>query len=58
MKRIGYPPFRGGPLRVIDDLAASNVVRTLNELAAAYGERFRPCPALVSMAEAGRKFYD
>ena len=55
---IGYPPFRGGPLRVIDDLAASNVVRTLNELAAAYGERFRPCPALVSMAEAGRKFYD
>ncbi|MEO8200562.1 MAG: fatty acid oxidation complex subunit alpha FadJ, partial [Gemmatimonadota bacterium] len=55
---IGYPPFRGGPLRVIDDLGASNVVRTLNELASAYGDRFRPCAALVARADEGRKYYE
>ncbi|MEO8293987.1 MAG: fatty acid oxidation complex subunit alpha FadJ [Gemmatimonadota bacterium] len=54
---IGYPPFRGGPLRVIDDLGAASVVRTLNELASAYGERFAPTPSLIAMAEANRKFY-
>ena len=54
---IGYPPFRGGPLRVIDDLGAANVVRTLNELASAYGDRFRPCDQLVAMADSGKRFY-
>jgi len=54
---IGYPPFRGGPLRLIDDLGPASVVRTLNELASAYGERFTPCPTLVAMGAEGRKFY-
>ncbi|MEP7326593.1 MAG: fatty acid oxidation complex subunit alpha FadJ [Gemmatimonadota bacterium] len=54
---IGYPPFRGGPLRVIDDLGAANVVHTLKELASAYGNRFLPCEALVRMAEEGKRFY-
>jgi 3-hydroxyacyl-CoA dehydrogenase/enoyl-CoA hydratase/3-hydroxybutyryl-CoA epimerase len=54
---IGYPPFRGGPLRMIDDLGPSNVVRTLKELAAAYGERFTPAPSLVAMADTSGRFY-
>ena len=54
---IGYPPFRGGPLRVIDDLGAVNVVHTLRELTAAYGDRFRPAQTLVTMAEEGRRYY-
>jgi 3-hydroxyacyl-CoA dehydrogenase/enoyl-CoA hydratase/3-hydroxybutyryl-CoA epimerase len=54
---IGYPPFRGGPLRYIDELGAVNVVDTLRQLANAYGERFTPSPLLVTMAEHDRKFY-
>jgi 3-hydroxyacyl-CoA dehydrogenase/enoyl-CoA hydratase/3-hydroxybutyryl-CoA epimerase len=54
---IGYPPFRGGPLRLIDDLGPANVVRTLQELAAAYGDRFAPCEALNRRAAEGKRFY-
>ena len=54
---IGYPPFRGGPLRYIDDLGSVNVVDTLRQLANAYGDRFTPAPRLVSMAENDLKFY-
>lgn len=54
---IGYPPFRGGPLRLIDDLGPASVIRTLKELASAYGERFTPCETLVTMAADGRRFY-
>ncbi len=54
---IGYPPFRGGPLRYIDMLGATRVVQTLEGLAAAYGPRFTPAPALVAMAQAGRHFH-
>jgi 3-hydroxyacyl-CoA dehydrogenase/enoyl-CoA hydratase/3-hydroxybutyryl-CoA epimerase len=46
---IGFPPFRGGPLRMLDDLGAGKVVERLTDLAAAFGERFRPAPALVEM---------
>jgi len=54
---IGFPPFRGGPLRMIDDLGARRVAEVLGELASAYGERFTPAPALTAMASEGRKFY-
>ena len=54
---IGFPPFRGGPLRMIDDLGADNVVRTLQELSAAYGSRFAPAPALVERAARGERYY-
>lgn len=55
---IGFPPFRGGPLRMIDDIGPAQVVRTLKGLVAAYGERFAPAPALVRMAEDGSRFYE
>jgi len=54
---IGFPPFRGGPLRVIDTLGAARVVDVLQSLAAMYGARFTPCDALVEQARANRKFY-
>ena len=54
---IGYPPFRGGPLRYIDDLGAPRVVEVLRALAAVHGPRFTPCDTLVRMAEAGGRFY-
>ena len=54
---IGFPAFRGGPLRTIDDLGASRVVSTLHELEDQYGERFRPAPALAEMARQGGRYY-
>ena len=40
----GFAPFRGGPLKYARDRGVAEVVRRLNELAATYGERFRPDP--------------
>jgi 3-hydroxyacyl-CoA dehydrogenase/enoyl-CoA hydratase/3-hydroxybutyryl-CoA epimerase len=54
---IGYPPFRGGPLRYIDDLGATNVVQTLRELETKFGTRFTPAETLVAMADRGDRFY-
>lgn len=54
---IGFPPFRGGPLRVIDTLGATRVVETLDRLAAAHGPRFAPCDPLRDMARTGDRFY-
>jgi 3-hydroxyacyl-CoA dehydrogenase/enoyl-CoA hydratase/3-hydroxybutyryl-CoA epimerase len=54
---IGYPPFRGGPLRYLDDLGAANVVGVLKELEAKFGNRFTPAASLVTMAERGERFY-
>jgi 3-hydroxyacyl-CoA dehydrogenase/enoyl-CoA hydratase/3-hydroxybutyryl-CoA epimerase len=54
---IGFPAFRGGPLRMIDDLGAARVVETLHELEDQYGERFRPAPPLAEMARQGGRYY-
>jgi 3-hydroxyacyl-CoA dehydrogenase/enoyl-CoA hydratase/3-hydroxybutyryl-CoA epimerase len=54
---FGFAPFRGGPLRTIDDLGARRVVETLEALVDRYGSRFEPAPALVQMADAGDRFY-
>ncbi len=54
---IGFPPFRGGPLRLIDDLGAGPVVGTLERLQTAHGARFAPAPILQEMAARGERFY-
>ena len=54
---IGYPPFRGGPLRYLDDLGANNVVAVLGDLERQFGPRFAPAESLVRMAERGERFY-
>lgn len=54
---IGFPPFRGGPLRMIDALGAAQVVRTLRGLVDAFGSRFEPAPSLVEMAARGGRYY-
>ncbi len=54
---IGYPPFRGGPLRCIDDLGPAAVVATLRALEQQVGPRFQPAASLVRMAEQGERFY-
>ncbi len=54
---IGYPPFRGGPLRYLDDLGAATVVLGLRALEQQFGARFAPAANLVRMAERGERFY-
>ncbi len=54
---IGYPPFRGGPLRTLDALGAAAAVKTMQDLARAHGERFAPCEALLNLAAAGDRYY-
>jgi len=55
---IGFPPFRGGPLRMIDALGAGQVVATLRALEAEFGPRFAPASALVAMASHGGRYYE
>lgn len=54
---IGFPPFLGGPFRYLDTVGAVNVVAQLNQWAGLYGERFKPCDALIKMAETGKTCY-
>jgi len=54
---IGYPPFRGGPLRYPDDFGPANVVGPLRGLEQEFGARFAPADTLVRMAERGERFY-
>ncbi|AOW79145.1 multifunctional fatty acid oxidation complex subunit alpha [Colwellia sp. PAMC 20917] len=54
---IGFPPFLGGPFHYIDMLGAEVIVNKLNLWSSELGERFKPCQALITMAETGNKYY-
>ncbi len=54
---IGYPPFRGGPLRTLDAIGAGEAVARLARLAQAHGPRFAPAPVLEEMARVGGQWY-
>lgn len=53
---IGYPPFRGGPLRTIDTIGSSRVLDVLRGLENVYGRRFTPAPALLEVGLRGGRF--
>ena len=54
---IGYPAFRGGPLRYLDAMGAPTAVERLAQLAERYGPRFAPAPVLERMAREGTRFH-
>lgn len=54
---IGFPAFRGGPLRYLDELGLSDAVEVLRDLERKYGDRFAPAERLVDMAHAGETFH-
>ena len=54
---IGFPAFRGGPLRELDTVGAVEAVARLERLAAAHGPRFEPAPVLDEMARTGQRWY-
>lgn len=55
---IGFPPFRGGPFRLVDALSAKEVVQRLNTYRERFGPRFEPAALLTEMARTGAKFYE
>ena len=55
---LGFPPFRGGPFTHIDRVGAGSLVATLDELAAAHGERYAAADILRDRAETGTPFRD
>jgi len=54
---LGFPPFRGGPFRMVDQVGAAEVVRKLQALQGRFGDRFAPAPNLVRMASTSATFY-
>jgi 3-hydroxyacyl-CoA dehydrogenase/enoyl-CoA hydratase/3-hydroxybutyryl-CoA epimerase len=54
---IGFPAFRGGPLRMIDDLGAARVVEILHDLRDQHGSRFAPCESLIDMGRRGERYF-
>jgi 3-hydroxyacyl-CoA dehydrogenase/enoyl-CoA hydratase/3-hydroxybutyryl-CoA epimerase len=54
---MGFPCFRGGPLRYLDAIGAAETLRRIQSFADRYGERWRPAPLLVHMARKGDRFY-
>ena len=54
---IGFPPFLGGPFKYIDKVGAKPIVAQLTQWASEHGERFKPCSALIEMAEQGSTYY-
>jgi len=54
---IGFPPFKGGPFRLIDTTGAQKFVDTMNRYRDIHGEQFAPAQLVVDMAKAGKKFH-
>jgi 3-hydroxyacyl-CoA dehydrogenase/enoyl-CoA hydratase/3-hydroxybutyryl-CoA epimerase len=54
---IGFPPFRGGPLRVVDTIGAANLVQRLEALNARFPGRYAPAARLQAMAANHATFY-
>jgi 3-hydroxyacyl-CoA dehydrogenase/enoyl-CoA hydratase/3-hydroxybutyryl-CoA epimerase len=54
---LGFPPFRGGPFRWVDQVGPAEVVEQLRELEKEHGSRFAPAPLLVELADGERLFH-
>jgi len=54
---FGFPPFRGGPFRYMDEIGVAEVVRQLEELNDRFPGRFEPAELLVTMARRGDWFH-
>lgn len=54
---IGFPPFRGGPFRYMDELGIDFVVDRLKHYAKVYDEKYAPANILLEMQNNKEKFY-
>jgi 3-hydroxyacyl-CoA dehydrogenase/enoyl-CoA hydratase/3-hydroxybutyryl-CoA epimerase len=54
---MGFPPFMGGPFRLIDAMGVDQIVATMERLAEKHGDRFTPTDLLYLHQKKGQKFY-
>jgi 3-hydroxyacyl-CoA dehydrogenase/enoyl-CoA hydratase/3-hydroxybutyryl-CoA epimerase len=54
---LGFPPFRGGPFRYLDQNRVKEIVSRLERLRDRHGERYSPAPLLLEKAREGKGFY-
>lgn len=54
---IGFPPFKGGPFRYMDELGMDHVVTRLEHYAKTYNEKYTPAAILVKMRDQKDTFY-
>ncbi|MFN0086879.1 MAG: 3-hydroxyacyl-CoA dehydrogenase NAD-binding domain-containing protein [Blastocatellia bacterium] len=54
---MGFAPYTGGPLSMIDTIGAAKFVEECDRMAAKYGPRFTPPKILREMAANGARFY-
>ena len=55
---LGFPPFRGGPFRYVDQEGAAAVQSRLHRLVQRYGPRFTPSPLLDEKVASGTPFHE
>lgn len=53
----GFAPFRGGPIRLVDNMGAQNFVDIMHGFADKHGPHFKPAPIVVDYAKQGKKFH-
>lgn len=54
---LGFPPFRGGPFRFVDQVGVNEILGRLRELEKRIGPRFSPAPVLEEIARTGHTFH-
>ena len=54
---LGFPPFRGGPFRWVDQVGIGTVTERLRKLTATNGDRFAPAPLLEELDDRGGSFF-
>jgi len=54
---LGFPPFRGGPFRYLEQRGIGAVTARLQQLADQHGPRFDPAPLLVEKTKENGRFY-
>lgn len=54
---IGFPPFRGGPFRLLDSYGAQKFVDVMLRYRDALGPQFEPAPILKDYAKTNKKFH-
>ena len=55
---IGFPPFRGGPFRLVDAMGAQKFVDLMSKYRDELGAQFQPAPILLDYAKANKKFHN
>lgn len=54
---IGFPPFMGGPFRMVDKMGAQKLVDLMYRYRDAAGDQFEPCQLLKDYAASGKLFH-